>query len=122
MLRDGKLRLTVETRPGVNALSTSCCCTISGGRCLHGNGNDALELLLGKQVLPVLVLTLELLVCALHGSLLLLQLANNFLEAFKLLALFHSASHCTLAILEAPKDNERLRLAKHVQIRLSSIP
>jgi len=57
--------------------------------------------LLGEEILPVLVLTFKLLVGALDGGFLLLQLADLLLKDFHLLALLHSAPDCAFSILEA---------------------
>ena len=51
--------------------------------------DDTLELLFGKQVFPVLVLALELVISALNGSLLLLKLPDFFLKDFHFLSLLH---------------------------------
>jgi len=58
-------------------------------------------LLLGKEVLPVLVLALKLIVGAFYGGLLLLQLADLLLKHFRLIALLQSASDGTLSVLQS---------------------
>lgn len=91
MVREAELRLTVEARAW---LLLDC----NRGHC---NGLTSLELLLSKQVLPVLVLALELLVCALEGGLLFLQLADLFLKNLHFLALLQTASHGRLTVLKS---------------------
>jgi len=68
----------------------------------HLDGYDALELLLGEQILPVLVLSLQLFVCALDSSLGFLKLADLLLKHFHFLTFFHSAAHRALPVLQAP--------------------
>lgn len=63
--------------------------------------NNRLQLLLGKEILPVLVLTFKLVISAFNGSLLLLQLANLLLKHFHLVTLLQSASDSTLTVLQS---------------------
>ena len=63
--------------------------------------DDTLELLFGKQVFPVLVLALELVISALNGSLLLLKLPDFFLKDFHFLSLLHPASDSTFPVLQS---------------------
>ena len=62
---------------------------------------DSLQLLLGKEVLPVLVLADQLLVSALHRSLLLLELAHLLFQHLHLIPLLETASDGTLSILQS---------------------
>ena len=65
------------------------------------NRYNSLQLLLGKQVLPVLVLAEQLLVRALHSGLLLLKLAHLLLEHLHLIPLLEPASDGALSILQS---------------------
>lgn len=67
----------------------------------NSDWSDSLQLLLGEKVLPVLVLTDELLVGALNSRFLLLKLANFLLKHLHLVSLLQTASDGTLTILKS---------------------
>lgn len=61
----------------------------------------SLQLLLREQILPVLILALELIVGTFNGSLLFLQLANLLLEHLHLVSFLQSAAYCALTVLQS---------------------
>lgn len=65
--------------------------------------NYVLQLLLAEQILPVLVLALELLVGTLDSSFLLLEFMDFFFKYLHLVAFLYSTPHRAFSILEAPK-------------------
>ena len=73
---------------------------------IYRDWDDRGQLLFGEKVFPVLILTLELLIGALNGSLLLLQLADLLLEDLHLLTFLHSAPDSAFSVLEAPSDTK----------------
>ena len=91
LLWDGKFRLAIE----------------AGGRVLRVwldsslNGDHTLQLLLGKEVLPVLILALELFVSAIDSGLFLLQSTNLFLKNLNFQPLLHATSSSTFTVLKS---------------------
>ena len=65
------------------------------------NGDHTLQLLLGEEVFPVLILALELFVSAINSGLFLLQSTNLFLENLNFLPLLHATSDSTFTVLKS---------------------
>ena len=75
-----------------------------GLRCLlllDGSGYDTLQLLSGKEVFPVFILTLKLIIRGFDGGLLLHQFTHLIFEDLHLSTLLLSASHSALSVLES---------------------
>lgn len=68
---------------------------------MYLDGDHALQLLLGKEILPVLILAFKLVISAINSGFLLLKRANLFLKNFNFLSLLNAASNGTLTVLES---------------------